>query len=316
MQKIKIILKRIPFIFNIKEFFDNLKKFVKYIYATIRLGNKNLSLTILSNEETVKLIKENKMSAVRYGDGEFMYISGKKNIAYQKYNEELKNKLSEILNIRKDNLLICLPEPLCNLNNLVKPSKWHWKYRIYKDFNSYRLIKNDYVYGNSFISRPYIVYKNKKDKKEYFDSLKTIWDSKEVILIEGKHSCSGVGNDLFLNCKSLKRIICPDRDAYTFYREILNYVKENIMLNENILFLIALGPTAKPLVVDLNEIGCWAIDIGHIDSEYEWFLRNAKKRIKIENKHTAEIGNNCDSNCNEEEYLNSILVRIGGIADE
>ena len=80
MKNIRNVLKRIPYIMNIKEFFDNCSKFLKYVYASVMMGKRSLSLKILSNEETINLIKTKRMSVVRYGDGEFMYINGGKDI--------------------------------------------------------------------------------------------------------------------------------------------------------------------------------------------------------------------------------------------
>ena len=311
MKKVKEIFKKFPFVLFFKNMIDDSKKFFKYLLASYKLKNKKVTLNILSNEQTIKKVKENRMSIVRYGDGEFMYISCNAPITYQKFDGELRKKLLNILNVRDDRLLICLPEPLNTLSNLVKTSKWYWKYRIYKDFEYYSKLDMNYEYGNSFISRPYIVYKDKSNKRNFFKLLKSIWENKDVIIIEGKHSCSGVGNDLFSKAKSLRRIICPDRDAYSFYDDIINYIQNNIVNSSNLLFLIALGPTAKPLVYDLVNIGFWAIDIGHIDSEYEWFLMNAKRKVKLSNKHTAEVGNNYCGDCNDKRYIESIIAKIG-----
>ena len=62
-------------------------------------------------------------------------------------------------------------------------------------------------------------------------------------------------------------------------------------VNKNRLILIALGPTATILAYDLYKLGYQSIDIGHVDIEYEWYLRKAKKKIKIENKYVNEVKN-------------------------
>ncbi len=69
-----------------------------------------------------------------------------------------------------------------------------------------------------------------------------------------------------------------------------------------------LGPTAKLLSYDLTKRGYQAIDLGHIDSEYEWFQMKAESKVKLEHKHTAEF--NYDENIAEvvdEEYINQVL---------
>ena len=50
-----------------------------------------------------------------------------------------------------------------------------------------------------------------------------------------------------------------------------------------------LGPTAKVLACDLAFEGYWAVDIGHIDSEYEWYQMGVTQKTKLSNKHTAEF---------------------------
>ena len=49
-----------------------------------------------------------------------------------------------------------------------------------------------------------------------------------------------------------------------------------------------LGPTAKVLAYHLSKKGIQAIDLGHIDSEYEWFKMGAISKVKFSHKHTAE----------------------------
>ena len=108
----------------------------------------------------------------------------------------------------------------------------------------------------------------------------------------------GIGNDLFADTKSIKRILAPSKNAFSKYDEILNVVKKNISKDK--LILIALGPTATVLAYDLFKLGYQAIDIGHIDIEYEWYLRGATEKIKIPNKFVNEVSGG-------EEEINSKL---------
>ena len=55
------------------------------------------------------------------------------------------------------------------------------------------------------------------------------------------------------------------------------------------LILIALGPTATVLAYDLHKLGYQVVDIGHIDIEYEWFLKGVMEKCHIENKYIGEI---------------------------
>ncbi len=75
------------------------------------------------------------------------------------------------------------------------------------------------------------------------------------------------------------------------------------------------GPTAKIIVSDLkidDNFPNQLIDIGHIDSEYEWFRMGAKEKVKIPHKHTAEFNNDDDKLIliNDKRYLNEVKVII------
>lgn len=126
--------------------------------------------------------------------------------------------------------------------------------------------------------------------------------------MEGAKSRLGIGNDLFNNVKGIERILVPEINAFNKYDEIINEVKK---LSKDKLILLAAGPTATVLAYDLYKEGYQAIDIGHVDIEYEWFLRKAETKIKIENKFVCEAGfgegvGELDNN----EYKKQILAQI------
>ena len=47
-----------------------------------------------------------------------------------------------------------------------------------------------------FISRPYIDLKDKSASVAHFEKLKKLWDKRDILIVEGENSRSGVGNDL------------------------------------------------------------------------------------------------------------------------
>lgn len=125
------------------------------------------------------------------------------------------------------------------------------------------------------------------------------------MIVEGETSRSGMGNDLFDGAKSVSRIICPSRNAFSSYDQIISAILRHA---EDKLIILMLGPTAKLLSYDLTMRGYQAIDLGHIDSEYEWFKMKAESKVKLEHKHTAEF--NYDENIAEEvdaDYLSQVL---------
>ena len=78
------------------------------------------------------------------------------------------------------------------------------------------------------------------------------------------------------------------------------------------LILLALGQTATVLAYDLAKEGFWAIDIGHVDVEYEWFLRGAKDKIKIAGKYVQEANDKEEdmSEIVDSNYLKQIVCRV------
>ena len=121
---------------------------------------------------------------------------------------------------------------------------------------------------------------------EDFENLKKIWNNKKCVFVEGKQTRLGVGNDLFQNTKSIKRILAPAENAFEAYDKIL---EECLKQGKENLFLLALGPTATVLAYDLCRQGFQAIDVGHVDLEYEWFLRGEGHRTYVEGKYNNEL---------------------------
>lgn len=231
--------------------------------------------------ETVSLIQQNSSSLVRFGDGELTIIQGG-DIPYQTYDGELAYQLKKILQQPSDKkLLVGIPDVFQNLERYNQDAQNFW-YEEREGFKKY-LTSNWYV--TSFISRPYIDLKNKEGASRSFEKIKSLWAGRELLIVEGKTSRSGVGNDLFGNAKTITRLICPAKNAYNKKNEIFQAIKK---YGRGKLILIMLGPTAKVLVSQLSQEKYQALDIGHIDSEYEWFKMNAKRKIKFSHKHTAE----------------------------
>ena len=166
-----------------------------------------------------------------------------------------------------------------------------------------------YIFGNSYISRPYIDFQNVRYAKRVFSALKQIWKNQNVIILEGEFTRLGVGNNLFDNVSSIRRILAPPENAYDYYDSYISHISD---IYNGELVLIALGPTATVLASDLSKLGIWAIDIGHIDIEYEWFLKRVKEKVAIEGKYTNEVNDgNVVDEVIDSEYENQIICKIG-----
>lgn len=293
-----------------------MKQVIRFLYDILMRieyffkKKKYKQITILSTEKTIDEIKNNNLSVCRFGDGELKLALGIKSISFQKNDEEMKNRLIEVLTSNKNNIMVCLPRVWNHMNENNYFSTRYWRLFLHRYFYSIsKYLSNNKVYGNASFTRPYMPLKNKKNSGLYFKKIKEIWDKKDITIIEGKNTRLGVGNNLFDNANSIERILCPATNAFDCYDRILNEAKT---IDSNRLILIALGPTATILAYDLADFNHQSIDIGHIDLEYEWFLRGAKKRQNIEGKAVNEVSSKNENveEIYDENYENSIIKII------
>ena len=149
-----------------------------------------------------------------------------------------------------------------------------------------------------------------RDYPAYIERMKTIWHDRDILFVEGEKSRLGVGNDLFSGARSVQRILCPATDAWGSYPEILRLAKEH---GAGRLILIALGQTATVLAYDLSEAGLQAIDLGHVDVEYEWYRMRAKTKVPIPGKYVNEArgGREVAEHPDQATYLQQVVARVG-----
>lgn len=274
------------------------------------MNTPTIPIRVKPISQSLDYILEHSCSVARFGDGEMDIIAGH-SIPYQDYDPQLASELKEILGLESNqHLMVCLSDVFENRERYTDACNHFWEGHLqhYQDY--YRQICKAPWYGSTFISRPYIDLADKSVSAGYFQNLKQIWIDKDILIVEGKTSRSGVGNDLFQEAKSIQRIICPSKNAYSQIEDILAAIQT---YGQDKLVLLMLGPTAKVLAYRLSKTGMQAIDIGHIDSEYEWFTMQAQTKIKLQHKHTAE--HNFDQDIiftEDQEYLQQIVLDLTG----
>ncbi|KAA9298694.1 MULTISPECIES: SP_1767 family glycosyltransferase [Aerococcus] len=298
---------------QIEAMVTDLRKFAE------RVAKQNEQLTsfqprILSIDESLDYIRSHHPSVARFGDGEMAIISGL-SVHYQHYDPKLADRLKEILGRTSDeDFMVCLPDIFTGWDRYQEQfyDFWQDNLSIYRKAYA-RLCTADW-YGNSFISRPYIDLVDKTPSARYFDKLKALWQDRDLLIVEGMYSRSGVGNDLFKGAKSVRRIIGPHKNAFSQIEQIESAILEE---HKGALVLLMLGPTAKVIAYDLYHELDQVIDLGHIDSEYEWFLMGADHKVKLPAKHTAE--HNYDENIDEAvnaDYLSEIILDLSDGGDQ
>lgn len=287
-----------------------MKRLIKDILAQIdyllyRTGVKKCSIKVQTIDVTIdELVRTNK-SLVRFGDGEITMIRGR-SLAFQEVNSEITEGLARILGYEHDGLIMAIPEIFSDLSIYRKESSRFWKDHLFFGRKVYMEYCNDHkVYGNAYVSRFYYALEDKSKCGRWIEKIRQIWNDKDIVVVEGERTHNGVGNDLLDTARSIERIVGPSTQAYEKVDEIMECCRE---YPKDRLFLISLGIAAKFLVEKLFLEGYRALDIGHLDMEYEWYLHNAKTKEKIP-KHDV-IGEEANRNAGYQEYLAQIKRRV------
>lgn len=292
------------------------KDVIKTTYAYYLLYTRKIchikSPYIKSVDETIEDILNTQRSLIRFGDGEISIIRGF-DIRFQKYSERLSNELVEALSENTDKLMIAIPDTmdLTALKQYKNGERKAWikesifSYPIYKKY-----CKNAYYY-NSLVSRLYLPFNcDRSVTQKRFEKIKKVWAQKKVLIVEGRYSRLGVGNDLFDNVNFIHRIVCPEKNAFEYIDEIEERIKSAQESNKYDLIIVALGPTAKVIGLHLyNEMRI--LDLGHIDIEYEWYIKKAKKKIAVDGKYVNEVTDDKQNyEIKDERYNSQIIARI------
>jgi len=235
----------------------------KAIYHTCYLLYKykiaKNKLSVKSVDETIDTLLHTQKSFVRFGDAEISIIEGK-TTQFQNYDEELGTRLYEILQCKEENILVGIPDIFNSLDEYTKLSRPFWKEHLFFSRKTYeRYCRSDIVYENAFFSRLCYIFEDKKQAAIRFSKIKEIWKDKDVVVVEGEATHTGVNNDLLDTAQSIERILCPSFNAFSAYEDIKRACFE---IGKDKLFLLAVGNTAKLLVSDLYKSGYRAIDIG------------------------------------------------------
>jgi glycosyltransferase family protein len=257
------------------------------IYAKVVKGDLHLQIpSIKTVDETLDKILQNNCSLARFGDGEFAVMNSSR-IHFQEPCPALAERLKTVIASDLPNLLVGLPDCFGSLDQYLPSVANFWrKWMSQKRAMVYTYLDADRIYYNAFFTRVYMPF-NKTGEHcrncgRYFEKVKKIWAGRDVIICEGEGTRFGMFNDLLKDAKSIARILCPARNAFDKYDEILSAFDG---IAKDKLVLAALGPTATVLAYDLCQKGYQAIDIGHLDVEYEWFLRKDVDGRPLEYKY-------------------------------
>lgn len=301
---------------KVKEIIQRLRDFLRrrwqwYIVHPIA-RRKFQKINILDSFESIQYIINHRCSVSRFGDGEFDLIRGGCE-GYQKADVKLAESLKKVLKATDaPNHIVGVPYFLKNVDGTIKSTREFWG-DLVKEYGSkwVKYLKEDQLYIDTQISRFYVEYSDYDRSTRQLQLLKKIWQDRDVVIIEGNQSRTGVGNDLYDNARKIERILGFPKNAFAHYDKMFDAVKKHIRPEEGKLLLLSYGPTATILAYDLAKLGYQAIDIGHLDIEYEWYKSKSFEGGVIKGKYTNEAkGGDVVDDCNDALYLSQIICDI------
>ena len=276
------------------------------VYQLHRTGVLPNKVKVHSVDETLDVLLNTEKSMVRFGDGEIVVMSGK-NIYFQTSSPEISAGLKRIIGYQHEDLIVTIPDIFGYLNIYVPQSKRFWQdHLLFFRKVYYKYCDCSKTYYNTSVSRGYVTCADKSVSEEWFRKFREVFREKDLVVVEGRTTHNGVGNDLFSYAGSVERIVCPSRNAYSVREQIL---EECLKYEKDKLFLFSLGITAKGLVEDLFLRGYRVLDIGNLDMEYEWFLQKTEKKVPLA-KHQV-VGEEANRKAGYEEYLAQVVRYIG-----
>lgn len=266
---------------------------------------------ILGADALLEHIEKERCSLSRFGDGEFSLILGEERPWFQKTDPALAKSLKNVLAIRDRDLCIAIAD---NYGSLAKYTETAADgIRAYQCEKNHRakilgLLETGRIYGDAYVTRPYIIYRDHGYSERVFSLWKHIFEKRNLLIVEGASSRFGAGNDLLHGASSIRRIWASPQDAFKSYGDIVKSVFRNAHPDD--LVLASLGPTATVLAADLAEQGIQTIDIGQLDNEYDWYRMGANERTSIPGKMTAEVFRGHVEGNLKEDVSSQVVARV------
>ena len=267
---LKKFIKQLKFIYRFDDnYVDGLINELKYEIAD---EVKTLVVPkIMTVDETLNVLINERKSICRFGDGELNLINGK-GTPFQTFNEKLQKRLIEVLSSKDDRVMVGIPRiTFYSKQNITPENKNFWR----KKGNRFRGAILPYMdlsrqYYPSEVSLAYSYYIN-YDMEGYFNKFRKIWENKDIVIITGQTVFNKIDHNIFDNAKSVEFMYGPSMNAFDEYEDILSKAQT---IDKNKIVIAILGPTAKPLCYDLALRGYQALDLGHIAKSYDFYKKN------------------------------------------
>lgn len=221
---------------------------------------------VMTEHETLAAVLSGR-SITRFGDGEFKLALNKGPLKQQNNDPSLVARLNEILKCEGD-YLVAIPRL-----NKKNPKNAFWL-KLLPQYEP--LLKPDYVYGSSLITRPdncpWI------DNDEFYDQVPKIWQGKRTVLVWGGSRKSFVPA-MIRGASELHVIQSQPQQAWADRDNIMRKLRRIKTKPEVV--LLCLGPAATALVPDIVELGIQAVDIGHLGAWMRYKLSPKDEYQKV-----------------------------------
>lgn len=231
-------------------------------------------LKVLSDEETWTKILEKPKSFVRIGDGELGIIGGQSQ-AFQNCDERLAQYLKEILQSTRDDIYVGIDYSYFHgFDNVTETIKKH-NYLCGSFFKNALLTYcgKEPEYISSSFNQLYVDYVE-YDWDKYIHNIKQLFQDKDITVICGEGILSKLTYNVFDCAKSVEYLYGPARNAFEHFNELF---QKAMAISKNRVVCVILGPTAKPLVWELNKAGYTAWDLGHMAKDYDACIKRVPK---------------------------------------
>ena len=236
-----------------------------YEYGIVPPGRKSLS--ILTAEESLDLIRECPKSFVHTSDGECKIMMGMDQ-PFQRYEKEIADRLIDLLKNPRDDLYVGINRnyfiPLLGRNNSGYYRRWAYEFRT---FYLKHCAENTNYIDATFTSSANL---------EKIDSRICKWEElfsgKDIVIVCGEGILDKLEYDVFNKARSKRFIYGPRISAWDKHEELVKEITTTVSKDQLIVFI--LGMAGKAMIPELTDLGymCW--DVGHLAKYYNAYMTN------------------------------------------
>ena len=243
-----------------------------YEYGIVPPGRKSLS--ILTAEESLDLIREQPKSFIRTGDGECKIMMGMDQ-PFQRYEKELADRLIDLLENPRDDLYVGINksyfEPMENNTREKKNFNRRHAYEFRQIYYKYADVNRCYIDSNFTLYNIGIKRNNEIDI--FFSRWMDMFRDKDIVLICGEGILDKLDYDIFKFASKKKFLYGPKKHAWEQHSYLTERIKKEAGREQILIFI--LGMAGKAMIPELTDMGymCW--DIGHLAKYYDAYMKDA-----------------------------------------